>query len=109
MEAKVYEDQFVRDFNSAGDFIRFLNERRANSKWTRAPSRELKFTAVEKGTPLGDLFLQLYNAKGEGGLIMDTMDNTQLLMKLNGEGLSGPLLCAENTSRTCPNLRTCPV
>ena len=85
LETNVFEDRFARDFTSMADFMQFLSERRANSRWMTAPSRELTFQPVEQGTPMGDLLYQLYDARGEGALMMDTMQNTSLLMKVNGE------------------------
>lgn len=85
LETKVFEDRFARDFTSMADFMQFLSERKASSRWMKAPSRELKFSAVEKGTPMGNLYYQLYEAKGEGLLMLDTMENTRLMLKVNGE------------------------
>ena len=84
MENKVFEDGYTRDFNSAQDFFSFLTERKNNSRWTKAPSRDLKFQPVEKDTPMGNVFFQLYDAKGDGELMLDTMENTKLMMSVNG-------------------------
>ena len=85
MEGKVFEDEFARDFSVATDFFSFLNERRSHSSWVTVPSKALQFRAIEKGTPMGDLLLQLYNAKGNGDLMKDTMENTRLLMNVDGQ------------------------
>lgn len=84
-ESKAFEDGYARDFCSAQDFFSFLAERRENSSWTKAPSRDLRFQPIEKGTPMGDIFYRLYDAQGNGELILDTMENTRLLMSVNGE------------------------
>ena len=84
-ETRIFEDRYSRDFTTQGDFFQFLAERRAHSRWLTAPSRELKFQAVVRGTPVGDLFCSLYEARGDGELLQDTMENTALLMKVEGE------------------------
>ena len=53
-ESKVFTDNFSRSFTESGDFFQFLSDRKARSKWMTAPSRELQFEPVERGSTLGN-------------------------------------------------------
>ena len=55
MESKVFADNFSRSFSELGDFFQFLSARQARSKWMTAPSKELRFEPVERGSTLGNL------------------------------------------------------
>lgn len=59
-ESKVFTDNFSRSFTEPGDFFQFLSDRKARSKWMTAPSRELQFEPVERGSTLGNLYMQIY-------------------------------------------------
>lgn len=50
-----------------------------------APSRNLVFESLEKNTQMGELYLKLYDHDGRAEIIADTMENTSLLLKVNGE------------------------
>ncbi len=84
-ETKVFADDFSCSFSNSGDFLRFLDERASNSQWLTAHSKDLRFEPLEKNSPAGNLFLQLYSINGSGDAIIDTMENTSLLMRVNGE------------------------
>lgn len=84
-ETKVFTDHFARNFSSAEDFLQFLAERKENSAWMTAPSKEIKFQSVERGTSQGDDYLKLFGLSGNEDVLADTMENTSLLLKLNGE------------------------
>jgi hypothetical protein len=84
-KTKVFADRYTQDFSSATDFFEFLAQRKENSSWMKAPSKELTFQSVERDSPTGDLFSKLYNANGCGDLMEDTMENTNLLMMVNGQ------------------------
>ena len=62
MESKVFADNFSRSFSESGDFFQFLSARQARSKWMTAPSKELRFEPVERGSTL------LFYLKEEGML-----------------------------------------
>ena len=61
MESKVFADNFSRSFSESGDFFQFLSARQARSKWMTAPSKELRFEPVERGSTLGNLYMQIYD------------------------------------------------
>ena len=63
-ESKVFTDNFSRSFRESGDFFQFLSDRKARSKWMTAPSRELQFEPVERGSTLGNLYMQIYDHNG---------------------------------------------
>ena len=84
-DQKIYADNFRRTFDDPGDFIQFLKERKENSRWMTAPSRNLVFESLEKNTQMGELYLKLYDHDGCAEIIADTMENTSLLLKVNGE------------------------
>ena len=84
-DQKIYADNFRCTFDDPGDFIQFLKERKENSRWMTAPSRNLVFESLEKNTQMGELYLRLYDHDGRAEIIADTMENTSLLLKVNGE------------------------
>ena len=84
-DQKIYADNFRCTFDDPGDFIQFLKERKENSRWMTAPSRNLVFESLEKNTQMGELYLKLYDHGGRAEIIADTMENTSLLLKVNGE------------------------
>lgn len=84
-DQKIYADNFRCTFDDPGDFIQFLKERKENSRWMTAPSRNLVFESLEKNTQMGELYLKLYDHDGRAEIIADTMENTSLLLKVNGE------------------------
>lgn len=63
MESKVFADNFSRSFSEPGDFFQFLSDRKARSKWMTAPSKELRFEPVERGSTLGNLYTMRSSAK----------------------------------------------
>ena len=84
-DQKIYADNFRCTFDDPGDFIQFLKERKENSRCMTAPSRNLVFESLEKNTQMGELYLKLYDHDGRAEIIADTMENTSLLLKVNGE------------------------
>lgn len=85
MESKVFADNFSRSFSESGDFFQFLSARQARSKWMTAPSKELRFEPVERGSTLGNLYMQIYDRNGDADVLEDTMENTSLLLKVDGK------------------------
>ena len=85
MESKVFADNFSRSFSESGDFFQFLSARQARSKWMTAPSKELRFEPVERGSTLGNLYMQIYDHNGDADVLEDTMENTSLLLKVDGK------------------------
>lgn len=85
MESKVFADNFSRSFSESGDFFQFLSARQARSKWMTAPSKELRFEPVERGSTLGNLYIQIYDHNGDADVLEDTMENTSLLLKVDGK------------------------
>lgn len=75
MESKVFADNFSRSFSESGDFFQFLSARQARSKWMTAPSKELRFEPVERGSTLGNLYMQIYDHNGDADVLEDTMEN----------------------------------
>ncbi|MCF2617293.1 transposase [Oscillibacter valericigenes] len=85
METKVFADDFSCSFSEPRDFFQFLGERKAKSKWMTAPSKDLRFEPVEKGSALGDLYMKIYDHNGAADVLEDTMENTSLLLKVDGK------------------------
>lgn len=84
VETKVYSDSFSQVFSEAGDFLSFLHERARNSRWMMAPSRDLSFEALEQDQIASGITAQ-YGSKDSYDVLLDTMANTRLLMKVNGD------------------------
>lgn len=84
-EQKIFADNFRCSFSDPSDFLQFLQDRNDNSRWMTAPSKNLVFESLEKDTQMGELYLKLYDYDGRAEIIADTMENTSLLLKVNGE------------------------
>lgn len=84
-EQKIFADNFRCSFSDPSDFLQFLQERKENSHWMTAPSKNIVFESLEKDTQMGELYLKLYDHDGRADIIADTMENTSLLLKVNGE------------------------
>ena len=84
-ERKIFADSFSQSFTEAGEFFQFLSDRKSRSQWMTAPSRELQFEPVERGSTLGNLYMQIYDHNGTGEILEDTMANTSLLLKVDGK------------------------
>ena len=69
MESKIFADNFSRSFSESGDFFQFLSARQARSKWMTAPSKELRFEPVERGSTLGNLYMQIYDHNGDADVL----------------------------------------
>ncbi len=85
VETKVYADNFSQAFSDSEVFLSFLEERAKNSGWMTAPSKELLFEAMDKVSPASGLSASSLSCKGSNEAILDTMENTSLLLKVNGE------------------------
>ena len=83
-ETKVYQDDFSCSFRDPEGFLEFLKEREENSEWMKAPSRSLQFQSIERGSSLGNLYMQIYRNNGKAEILADTMDNTSILLNVNG-------------------------
>lgn len=84
-EKKIFADSFSCSFSDSDQFLSFLKERQNNSQWMTTPSRNIVFESLEKDTRMGELYLKLYEHEGRAEIIADTMENTSLLLKVNGE------------------------
>ena len=112
MESKVFADNFSRSFSESGDFFQFLSARQARSKWMTAPSKELRFEPVERGSTLGNLYMQIYDHNGDADVLEDTMENTSLLLKVDGKDYPvrsclDPFICDQDSSRARTHLWAC--
>ena len=47
--------------------------------------KKLEFEPIEKDSPMGNLYMQIYDGNGKAEILEDTMENTSLLMRVNGE------------------------
>lgn len=83
-ESKIYADNFKCSFGNSDQFLDFLKERKERSLWMKAPSNSLQFKPLEKDTELGSLYMQLYQSNGSAEILVDTMENTSLLLSVNG-------------------------
>jgi len=83
-ESKIYADNFRCSFEDSDQFLDFLRERKEQSLWMTAPSRSLQFRSIEKDSTLGNLYMQIYQSNGRAEILTDTMENTSLLLSVNG-------------------------
>ena len=83
-ESKIFADNYSITFNQPDDFLGFLKERKENSLWMTAPSKALQFQPLEKDTPMGNLYMQIYEHNGRAEILADTMENTSILLSVNG-------------------------
>jgi len=83
-ESKIYADNYSITFNEPDEFLGFLKERKENSLWMTAPSKALQFQPLEKDTPMGNLYMQIYEHNGRAEILADTMENTSILLSVNG-------------------------
>lgn len=84
-ESRVYADSYSRKFSDLRQFLSFLTEREQNSRWVMSSSKKLEFEPIEKDSPMGNLYMQIYDSNGKAEILEDTMENTSLLMRVNGE------------------------
>ena len=84
-ESKIYADKYQCSFTNSDQFLDFLRERKENSLWMTAPSNSLQFRPLVKDTELGNLYMQLYQSNGRAEILADTMENTSLLLNVNGQ------------------------
>lgn len=84
-ESKIYADKYQCSFANSDQFLDFLRERKENSLWMTAPSNSLQFRPLVKDTELGNLYMQLYQSNGRAEILADTMENTSLLLNVNGQ------------------------
>ena len=81
-ESKIFADNYSCTFQDPIHFLSFLKERRENSQWLTAPSNSLHFQSIEKDSPIGNLYMQIFNQNGKGELYEDTMDHTGMLLRV---------------------------
>ena len=84
-ETKVFADDFSCSFRDPNQFLDFLSTRKENSEWLQAPSKSLQFSSIAKGSDLGNLYMQIYEHDGRAEVLVDTIENTSLLLKVNGD------------------------
>lgn len=84
-ENKVYKDSFSRSFRDSDSFLSFLRERMECSSWLTAKSQSIHFQPVEKNSPIAKLYMQIYDHNGRAEVMADTMENTGMLLCVNGE------------------------
>lgn len=84
-ESKIYEDDFSCSFRDPNRFLEFLEERKENSVWMTAPSKSLQFQSIERDSSLGNLYMQIYRNNGKAEILADTMENTSILLSVNGD------------------------
>lgn len=84
-ESKIYADNYRCSFLDSDQFLEFLKDRKENSLWMTAPSNSLQFRPLVKDSELGNLYMQLYQSNGRADILADTMENTSLLLSVNGQ------------------------
>ena len=84
-ESKIYADNYRCSFLYSDQFLEFLKDRKENSLWMTAPSNSLQFRPLVKDSELGNLYMQLYQSNGRADILADTMENTSLLLSVNGQ------------------------
>ena len=83
-ESKIFADNYSCTFKEPETFLDFLRDRKENSMWLTAPSKSLQFQSIERDSPFGNLYMQLYQHNGRAELLADTMENTSILLSVNG-------------------------
>ena len=84
-ESKIYADNYRCSFLDSDQFLEFLKDRKENSLWMTAPSNSLQFRPLVKDSEMGNLYMQLYQSNGRADILADTMENTSLLLSVNGQ------------------------
>ena len=84
-ESKINADNYRCSFLDSDQFLEFLKDRKENSLWMTAPSNSLQFRPLVKDSELGNLYRQLYQSNGRADILADTMENTSLLLSVNGQ------------------------
>lgn len=80
-----YADAFHQAFANEPDFLTFLQDIQARSRWKRQPARELAVIALEEEDPLTRTLHRQYEHMGMEGILDDTMEHTRLLLKTQEE------------------------
>lgn len=83
-ETNIYADDYKCSFSNLGQFLEFLKERKDESQWMVAPSKSLRVSSLDPNSTLGNLYMQIYENDGRADILADTMENTSLLLKVNG-------------------------
>lgn len=83
-ESKIFADSFNCAFRDSDSFLSFLKDRKESSMWLTAPSRSLQFEPIERDTPIGNRIMQIYEHNGKSEILLDTMENTSILLNVNG-------------------------
>lgn len=91
-----YADAFNQAFAHESEFLTFLQNIQARSRWKRQPARELTVIALEEGDPLTQTLHRQYEHLGLEGVLDDTMEHTRLLLKTQ-EDLTPVRSCAIKT------------
>ncbi len=82
---KVFKDSYFNYFDTEDDFLYFLNERFEKSEWRTIETSELRFENLEERTLFSNELEKDYERKGFSGVIEDTINNTRLLLILDGK------------------------
>ena len=84
-ETMCYADGFSASFQGQQECLRFLREREENASWHSLPTKEVRFEAIDEGSASGRVLYDWYRLQGKEGVILDTMENTRLLLKMKDQ------------------------
>lgn len=84
-ETMCYADGFSASFQGQQEYLRFLREREENASWHSLPTKEVRFEAIDEGSASGRVLYDWYRLQGKEGVILDTMENTRLLLKMKDQ------------------------
>lgn len=79
-----FQDTFFENFQRESDFLSFLQDNDSSGEWLRGKSNQIRFVALEEGTPTTEMLMQHYRKYNSEAILDDTMTNTRLLMQAFG-------------------------
>ena len=84
MEARIYADNFSQQFKTEGSFLEFLKNSDSRAEWKTQQTKSLRFVALDEGTETTERLIEHYRELGKEGVISDTIANTSLVLKAEG-------------------------
>lgn len=84
-EQKIFADGYNVTFAQEDDFINFLFDRKENAQWSIFKTKTIRFLALDDKISSANKFAKNYSNEEKEELILDTMENTRLLIKAKDE------------------------
>ncbi len=78
-----YKDEFYSNFNDIMSFLNFINKIELNSTWFTGKCKNISFEALTDENEIVENLKNEYVTKGVSKIIEDTVNNTNLILKLD--------------------------